>query len=77
MVYSEMTCLRNVSFCAGVGTGGTIQGAGQYLRHKKRNTMLVAVEPDESPVLSGGRPGHHQVQNPTSPYPSLEFSVTM
>ena len=45
----------------GVGTGGTLQGAGSYLKGKKKNLMIVAVEPDESPVLSGGRPGHHQV----------------
>jgi cysteine synthase A len=53
---------RMAAFVAGVGTGGTLTGVGRVWKKRRPSTRIVAVEPTESPVLSGGEPGAHRIQ---------------
>lgn len=58
----DYNCFEPSAFVSGTGTGGTIMGAGQTLKNTFHNIDIVAVEPEESPVMSGGQPGLHGIQ---------------
>ncbi|MCK9420025.1 MAG: cysteine synthase A [Nitrospirae bacterium] len=61
-ILQQMGTKKIDAFVAGVGTGGTIMGVGEVLRKKFKDIMIYAVEPADSPVLSGGQPGPHPIQ---------------
>lgn len=60
-IYDDTDGLVDI-FVAGVGTGGTVTGVGEFLKSKKPSVQVVAVEPQDSPVLSEGRAGAHKIQ---------------
>ncbi|NLP13293.1 MAG: cysteine synthase A [Clostridium sp.] len=61
-------------FVAGVGTGGTISGVGEVLKQRKPSVQIVAVEPSDSPVLSGGNKGSHKIQGIGAGFVPVNFN---
>jgi len=59
-IWNDMDGMVDI-FVAGVGTGGTLTGTGEYLKSKNPDVVIVAVEPSGSPVISGGQPGKHKI----------------
>lgn len=62
-------------FIGGVGTGGTVTGVGEALKAKKSSVKIIAVEPNDSPVLSGGAPGAHRIQGIGAGFIPEVFSI--